>query len=103
MAIGGQRVGFMTQQHLDYLYMTPNGCKDERSVALQQQNKCGQLPSLFYKCVSIFVMIVPCPHTAYKKKEKHMLFLISKEGKVSVSVTAHHAQQVAPAETILSS
>ncbi len=43
MAIGGQRVGFMTQQHLDYLYMTPEGRKDERGVALQQQSQCGQV------------------------------------------------------------
>ncbi len=61
MAIGGQRVGFMTQQHLDYLYMTPNGRKDERSVALQQQNQCGHVqlqPVLqvsMYMCIDRFM------------------------------------------------
>ncbi len=55
MAIGGQRVGIVTQQHLDYLYMTPNGCKDERSVALQQQNQCGhvQLQPVLQVCFFI--------------------------------------------------
>ena len=66
MAIGGQRVGIMIQQHLDYLYMTPNGCKAEQRVALQQQNQCGHVqlqPVLqvsMYMCIgSLHVLLRP--------------------------------------------